>query len=142
MTRRILMRIAYLTTDDVNLDLALELAESQGITLCPRTPRDAAAEAPFDAVLYDWDYWPVELRAPAIAEWHSTGSPCPVAIHSYNLNRGQINALLQQGIAIFRTLGADVFRFLRQAIIASRVASACGADKRVVVEENQLDDAA
>ena len=86
------MRIAYLTTDEVNLDLARQLAKAQHITLCHLTPREATPGDLFDAVILDWDYWPVESRAETLAALVDGGANRPVALHSYNLDKAQAEA--------------------------------------------------
>src|SRR5262249_18156562 len=54
--RRTAVLIAYLTTDEVNLDLADRLATECGATLYPLSFQDGPPSGAFDAVLYDWDY--------------------------------------------------------------------------------------
>jgi hypothetical protein len=62
------MRVAYLTTDEVNEAEARQLAEDHDITLCPLAPRDGPPGNEYDAVLYDWDFWPADRRREAMAE--------------------------------------------------------------------------
>jgi hypothetical protein len=108
------MLIAYLTTDDVNQDLALRLAEDCGETLCPLPPREAPDDS-FDAVVYDLDFLPPSLRESVLAEL-SSGRPLrPAAVHGYNLDERQEEVLLKNGVAVFRRLDADVFQFLARA---------------------------
>jgi hypothetical protein len=52
------MRIAYLSTDEVNVHLAEAMAAGCGLTLCPLAPKDPPPDEEFDALLYDWDSWP------------------------------------------------------------------------------------
>ena len=44
------MRIAYLTTDEVNKHLALRLAAQWEVSVCPLEPRDPPPDGKFDAV--------------------------------------------------------------------------------------------
>jgi hypothetical protein len=50
--------IAYLTTDEVNLDLADRLATECGAILYPLSFRDGPPNGAFEAVLCDWDSLP------------------------------------------------------------------------------------
>ena len=62
------MRLAYLTTDEVNQDLAIRIAADCGTTLALLSPRDPPPNGRFDAVLYDWDFWPLHLRREVLEE--------------------------------------------------------------------------
>jgi hypothetical protein len=83
------MRIAYLSTDEVNKDLALRLAAQWEVTVCPLEPRDPAPDGDFDAVLYDWDHWPTDRRPKVLT--HTAAGPIrqPVALHGYSLGRAR-----------------------------------------------------
>jgi hypothetical protein len=118
------MRIAYLTTDAVNEDRALEMAQRHGITLCPLAPGDGPPDGSFDAVLCDWDYWPA--REEVLEELLAGPAARPVALHSYNVGPDQAAALRRRGVAVHRHLRAAVLGSLRQAVLAARVAAACG----------------
>lgn len=120
------MRIAYLTTDEVNQDLALSMTEAYGITLCPLSPREAPPDGLFVAVLYDWDYWPADRREQVLVELLTDRPRCPVALHSYNVDPDQAEALRRRGVAVHRRLRTQVFGSLRRAVLAARVAAACG----------------
>ena len=64
------MRIAYLTTDEVNEALALEMALACDVALEPLVPKQGPPDAGYDAVLIDWDHWPPEQRAELLARLH------------------------------------------------------------------------
>ena len=115
------MRVAYLTTDEVNLTLAEQMAAACGVTLCPLAPKDTPPDGGFDAVLYDWDYWPADLRQRAAA---SPRTGPPVALHGYNVRRDEAADLRRRGVAVHRRLRPKVFRLLRQDVLAARVAAA------------------
>src|SRR5262249_32480935 len=121
--RKTTMRIAYLTTDEVNLDQARHLAKAQRITLCHLTPGEATPGDLFDAVLFDRDYWPMESRAETLATLVAGCGNCPVALHSYNVDQAEEEALRDEGVAVHRMLDADVLASLRRAVIDLRVAA-------------------
>ena len=120
------MRVAYLTTDEVNEHLAVTMAAACDIQLVPRAPGQAPPDGEFDAVLYDWDYLPPEHRQ-ALRERLRVGrGPGRVIVHGYNLGKKEVAAWRQQGIAVFRRLESKVFRALRRASRA-RARSHCRA---------------
>jgi hypothetical protein len=116
MNRTTTLRFAYLTTDEVNQDLALQMAEHCNATLHVLSPQDAPADGRFDAVLYDWDYLSRDQRSRVLAELRSGPLPCPVALHSYHLEAATANALRRRGVIICRRLELKVFRALRRAV--------------------------
>jgi hypothetical protein len=122
------MLVAYFTTDEVNRSLALEMARQQGLTLLPVEPRDGPPDE-VDALLFDWDYWPVPRREAALAELLAGAGRRPVALHSYHVEAAQAEGLRRRGVAVHRRLQPDVFRSLRQAVLAARVRKACGEDQ-------------
>ena len=79
------MRVAYLTTDEVNEELARQMAQECGLTLCPLAPKDDPPDGAYDAVLYDWDSWPAEGRREALAAMLAGPLPHAVALHGYHL---------------------------------------------------------
>jgi hypothetical protein len=121
------MRFLYLTTDEVDESLALELAQGCGVTLYPAGPRDTLAGR-FDAVLCDWDSWPPARRGVLTA--FLVGPPaCPVAVHGHNWLDGQVEALRSCGIAVHDHLEGEVFRLLRRAVLARRDAGLTARDR-------------
>jgi hypothetical protein len=107
--------IAYLTLDEVNADLALRLAKEGGNTLYALVPRRPTPRAPFDALLYDWDYLPAERRQAVLAELLDRPLPCPVAVHGYNLDDDLGETLSRKGVAVSRYLEPELFVQLRSA---------------------------
>ena len=79
------MLVAYLTTDEVNEALALRMATECGITLCPLALQASAPDGDFDAVLYDWDYLPVERRQTVLEDLVGAQTPDLAALHGYHL---------------------------------------------------------
>jgi hypothetical protein len=120
------MRIAYLSTDEVNVHLAEAMASACGLTLCPLAPKDLPPNEEFDAVLYDWDSWPVDRRQEVLAQPPSVRPACAVAAHGYNLEDGQAEALRRNAVVVYRRLRPRVFRFLLRAIRAVRASQALG----------------
>jgi hypothetical protein len=110
------MRIAYLTTDVVNQELALRLAASQDDQLEVIWPRDEQPNGCFDAVIYDLDCLPPPLRQQLLTDLTSGGAPWPAAVHSYALKDKQIRALLRRGVIVRRRLRATLFRLLVAAV--------------------------
>jgi hypothetical protein len=120
------MRVAYLTTDEVNEHLAVTMAAACDTQLVPRAPREAPPVEEFDAVLYDWDYLPPEQRQEfreRLRAGHGTGR---VIVHGYNLGKKEVAAWRQQRIAVFRRLESKVFRALLR-VARVQVRSHCGA---------------
>ena len=120
------MRVAYLTTDEVNEHLAVTMAAACDIQLVPRAPRETPPDGEFDAVLYDWDYLPLEQRQTFRERLRAGHRPGRVIVHGYNLGKKEVAAWRQQGITVFRRLESKVFRALLRAARV-RVRSRCGA---------------
>jgi hypothetical protein len=136
------MRVAYLTTDEVNEQLAVQMAQECGVTLCPLAPKDAPRDGEYEAVLYDWDYLPVERRREVMAELLSGPLPHAVGLHSFNLEDGQVDALQRNAVAVFRRLQPMVFQAFRRAVIALRIAKALGRKPEDEHRTGQQDGAA
>jgi hypothetical protein len=69
------MRIAYLTTDDVNAALAAQLAADCGLSLCQLAPQGAAPDGEFDAAVYDLDFLPAGRLGRLLADLAPGGCP-------------------------------------------------------------------
>jgi hypothetical protein len=108
------MRIAFLTTDEVNEARAREMALACGVALFPLAPKDEPPDGEYDAVLCDWDFWPAERRQDLLAG--PDGRPHrPLAVYGYCLDEGQAKALRSRGVAVYVRLRPKVFRQLRRA---------------------------
>jgi hypothetical protein len=112
------MRVAYLSTDEVNQALAAEMALAWGATIHPRWPRDGPPDGEYDALLYDWDSWPAAGRRQLLAGLAGGPRHRPVAVLGYNLTEDEAEALGAHSVAVHRSLHADVFRHLRQAALS------------------------
>jgi hypothetical protein len=83
------MRIAYVTTDEVNRALAARIARPLGAAVTPLHPESVQPSGRFDAILYDLDRVPVDRR-PALLEEILSGPPGrPWAVHGYALSEEQ-----------------------------------------------------
>jgi hypothetical protein len=107
------MLVAYLTIDEVNQDLAAGLAERCNLTLQPLSFRDLPRDGQCDAVVYDLDSLPRPEREEILAQLRQSLTLYPVAVHSYNLEEGQVDRLRQNGVAVYRRLGKAVFLGLK-----------------------------
>jgi hypothetical protein len=114
------MRIAYLSTDEVNKDRALRLAAQWQVTVCPLEPRDPSPDGEFDAVLYDWDHWPADRRPKGLT--HTAAGPRRqlVALHGYRLGQAQARALRRGGVLLFDRLESRTFLDLQRAVNQAR----------------------
>jgi hypothetical protein len=106
------MRIAYLTTDQVNQQLASRLSASQDAELEVIWPHDEPPDGPFDGAIHDLDCLPPPLRQQLLTDLAGGGAPWPTAVHSYALEGEQITALLGRGVIVRRRLSATLFRRL------------------------------
>jgi hypothetical protein len=106
------MLIAYLTIDEVNQQLAMQMADECGETVCLLTPNDPPPDEDFDAVVYDWDYLPVQRQQSIRADLLAGRSRRPVAVHGYNLKEDYVEALRRQNVAVYRALQPEVFQSL------------------------------
>jgi len=113
--------IAYLTTDEVNQDLAARMADECGAALVILSPRDPLPDGQFDAAIYDLDYVPPALRDEILAKLLCGPRLFPVAVHSYNLIDGQIEALFQKNVSVYCRLDRGVFLNLALAWRLSRL---------------------
>ena len=109
------MRVAYITTDEVNQELAIQMAEDCGAKLDSLSPRDPPPDGQYQAVLYDLDFLPHDSGRAILAELLAGPASRPVAIHSYQLARRQVAALRQRGYAVYARLEPRVFLQLRSA---------------------------
>jgi hypothetical protein len=108
------MRIAYYTTDEVNIDLALQMADVCGATLYLLPSSDVPPPGRFHAALYDWDALSLYRRQEILLESLANLSSCPVAVHGYNLEEEEVETLHQDGVAVFDCLDPEVFQTLRR----------------------------
>jgi len=106
------MRIAYWTTDVVNLDLAARLVARYEGTICPLYPKDLGTSEHFDAELFDLDHPGPPFAQGALDKLLLVPPDVPVAVHSYQLDPAKARALWLKGIAVYSRLDDDVLRRL------------------------------
>src|SRR5437016_13201071 len=87
------MRVAYLTADEVNVELARQWAAECGGHLQRIRPKDGVPYGRFDAVCYDLDDVPRERRAEILLVLLSGPITRPTAVHGYGLDDDQIGRL-------------------------------------------------
>ncbi len=114
------MRIAYMTTDEVNQSLAAEMAADCGADICPRLPPGRVPDGQIHAVLYDLDRLQKHRRDEIIALILSSRSTRPRAVHGYDVTDEQAKALRQHGVAVSQRLRAGLIRSLCKAAQPSR----------------------
>jgi hypothetical protein len=122
--------VAYLTTDEVNEDLALRMAAECGITLRPLALQGAPPDGEFDAVVYDWDYLPADHRKAILSNLLSGFTPYRVVLHGYHLEDDQVEALRANGVLVHRRLDLEVFEGLRGAPVRVRSAAHSALKKK------------
>jgi hypothetical protein len=108
------MQFGYLTIDEVNQALAMRLAETSAVTLDPLMPRDLPRHSTVDAMLFDLDSLPLTLRQEVLAALTAGESPCPAAVHSYNLDERMTKVLRDQHVVVSARLDRKLFQKLRR----------------------------
>jgi hypothetical protein len=109
------MRCAYLTLDEVNRDLAGNLAGALGMGLDILSLRDAAPDGQFDAIVYDLDFLPRDDRERVLARLRARRATEPVAVHSYHLSDRHKSLLRRRGVIVARRLSPQLFALLQAA---------------------------
>src|SRR5260221_14507981 len=77
------MHIAYVTTDEVNSDLARRWGRTCACQITVRSPRDPLPNGAYDAAIYDLDYLLSPLHEEVLTKLLSTSQPHTVAVHGY-----------------------------------------------------------
>ena len=102
------MRIAYLTTDLVNENLATQMSARRGAAVDPFSPADVPPNGDYDAVICDWDFLPRPQRKQIVCQLIRNHRN-HVVVHSYNLNAKQVRALRRRRVAVYRRLKPSIF---------------------------------
>ncbi len=102
------MRIAYLTTDLVNENLATQMSARCGAAVDPFSPADVPPSGDYDAVICDWDFLPRAQRKQIVCQLIRNHRN-HVVVHSYNLNAKQVRALRRRRVAVYRRLKPSIF---------------------------------
>jgi hypothetical protein len=111
------MRIAYMTTDEVNHALAAQLARKCGAVVHKVRPGDTPPDGWFDAVLYDLDNVPTDRRRAFLAQILAGAPARLTGIHGYDLTEEQSEALRMRGVAVAQRLQPDLLRALCRAVV-------------------------
>jgi len=111
-----MMRVAFLTTDEVNVELARQCAAECGAHLQRILPKDGVPNGRFDAVCYDLDDAPPERRAEILRGLLSRPTTRPTAVHGYGLNEDQVGRLRRRGVVVAQHLEPKVFWTLLRAV--------------------------
>jgi hypothetical protein len=106
------MRIAYVTNDEVNQNLAAGIAAKCGADICARPPQEPLPDGQFDAALYDLDDVQKPRRDEFVALILSSPSPCPRAVHGYDITDEQAKALRRHGVVVGQRLRSSLIRSL------------------------------
>jgi len=106
------VKIAYMTTDEVNEGIAQQLADAHDVTLHTFWPKDAVPNGEYDAVIYDLDHWPCEQRSQFLADLQENHRACRVAVCSSSLKTREVQALGPSRVTYFRRMGPKVFCIL------------------------------
>ena len=114
------MRIAYMTTDEVNRASAAQMAGEFGAFICALAPKDSPPDNQFLAVLYDLDDIERQQRAELVAQIVSRASTRPTAVHGYDITDEQAATLRRHGVAVSKRLHAGLIRSLCKAAQPSR----------------------
>jgi hypothetical protein len=115
------MRIAYITTDEVNQSLAAGIAAKCGAGICAPLPQNPMLDGQFDAVLYDLDDLQKNKRGEFVALILSSPSTCPRAVHGYDITDEQAKALRHLGVVVGQRLRSGLIRSLCTAAQPGRV---------------------
>ena len=110
------MRIAYLTMDEVNTDLARRWADLINADVFPLSPRDPLPDGNYDAAIYDVDLLPAALREQVLTMLLTGQIHSPTAVHSYNFRRREVVALRARGVIVQRRLEGCILLRLRREV--------------------------
>ena len=110
------MRIAHITTDEVNQALAVRAARALGALVTPLATEDNLTDERFDAVLLDLDRVSPERRQALLDEVRSEATAMPMAVYGYCLSDEQAGKLRFHGVAVAQRLHAALVQALAKAV--------------------------
>lgn len=131
------MRIAYWTTDFVNMNLARQWAEECGASLEQLFVKDRELEKGADAVLYDLDYLPPDNQREILARLTNGRLNHAAAVHSYNLADELSAALHTRGIAVGRRLERGLIERLHEMVLAAQAAPTAATNRAEKLQDEQ-----
>ena len=101
------MSIAYMSLDEVNQDLALEIADRCGENLATLASPAEAPPAYCDAIIYDLDHLCATDRQQVLDQLTYRPAKHLAAVHSYHLPPRQVRSLRRNGVIVERRLHGD-----------------------------------
>jgi hypothetical protein len=104
--------ICYISLDDVNQGLAAQTAEEYGVTMDACASQAELPVVPCDAVVYDLDNLHSDDRRHILDELTSGPAKRLAAVHSYNLEPIDMEALRRNGVIVRRRLQRSWLRHL------------------------------
>jgi hypothetical protein len=110
------MRIAHITTDEVNLALGIRFARSLGAEMIPYGGNRKPAGIRHDAVLCDLDRIPAHRRRSFLNEIYSRATDLPLAVYGYCLSEEEADELRFHGVAVAQRLHGALVRTLVKAV--------------------------
>jgi hypothetical protein len=110
-----MMRLAYVSTDEVDQALAAQMAAECGAEVCTRLPQDPPPDGLFDAVLYNLDDLPRDRRSALLDELRRHQPDRPTAVHGFDITVEQARALDRDGVVAARRLHLGLIRTLLTA---------------------------
>jgi hypothetical protein len=114
------MRIAYLNKDEVNREIVARIAARFGAVICNLGNGDARSDIGAEAVLYNLDDMPRDLRPAVLQGLTRSTQDLAVGVHGYDLRDDEIAALRGNGVAASQRLDSDLVRNLWKAILRRR----------------------
>jgi hypothetical protein len=110
------MRIAYLTSDEVNLDLARQWAFDFDCEVIPLSTVEPLPSDDFDAAIYDLDLLAQPVLKQVLAGLLNRPRQRPTVVHAYNLRQCIVNELLARGVYVRRRLDRGILATLRREV--------------------------
>jgi hypothetical protein len=110
------MRIAHITTDEVNQDIAVQVAKRLDASVTMLGCDDTATLVLFDSLLYDLDRIAPDRRDALLDEIRSETTTLPVAVYGYCLSEEQAGKLRFHGVAVGQQLHRALIRTLVNAV--------------------------
>ncbi len=104
------MRVAYLSVDEVNIEVAKEIALELGITIDSWFPKEGAPGPEFDAILVDLDSWvdTFHARERSIQQWLTMLWTHPVGLHSHDIDHLNVEQALVDGLVAGANLDREI----------------------------------
>jgi hypothetical protein len=112
-----MMRIAYVSNDEVNRELAARMAAELGAAFYTMHPHGPAPEENFDVVLYNLDDLATHDQAVLVEGLRRGAGQRPTGVHGYDVTDEQASNLKRIGVATSRRLHRNLLRGLCTAAL-------------------------